>query len=399
MNQPKNWKEALRDDSSLNDILKAKFQKFLENFLAAAVTHKGDEPLNLENFIEISSITYSPSAEHLCLWTEAANWFRFYCSTHYHDILIYSLRRQNYAYKTEQSYVGWADRFMKFSQQPQTPHMGHLTQFLDHLAVNEGVAVNTQKQALNALVFLYRQVFKTQVDPKLNFRFSKQGRALPTILYPLEVEKILLAMDPKNSLKCAILYGSGLRVSELLRLRIKDIDFYRATISIHDSKYNKSRMVMLPKTVMESLQRQVAESRTLYDFDRSNAAPGVMMPYALDKKLKSADTSWPWFWVFPSKLYSVDPRSGIRRRHHEDETSLRRALAESCKKCHIAKRVKLHTLRHSFATHMLENGKHIKSIQELLGHQDVRTTEIYLHTMREPSRDESVLDRLSVQLK
>jgi integrase len=207
-----------------------------------------------------------------------------------------------------------------------------------------------------------------------------------------------LELDPKNSLKCGILYGAGLRVGELLRLRIKDIDFHRFTISIHDSKNNKSRMVMLPKTVIDHLHKQIKASQRLYDMDRLQGAPGIQMPHALDRKLKSASISWPWFWVFPSKINSVDPRSGIKRRHHEDETSVRRALQNACTRLKITKRVKLHTLRHSCATHMLEDGKNIHKIQELLGHSDIRTTEIYLHTMREPSRDESILDKLNMTL-
>jgi integron integrase len=396
--KPTTWKTCLQNDPSVPEEAKTRYAKFIQHFWDESLRHK-DDPLSLKVFIEQSIEKYHPDPTHLQQWRDAAKWFLLYCSTHYRDILIHSLRRQNYAYKTEKTYVQWADRFMEFHHHPQCPNMPMLVAFLDHLSTQNNVAVNTQKSALNALVYCYRQVFKIDVDPKLNFRFAKQGRHLPTVLFPAEVESILRVLPAREQLMCAMLYGSGLRVSELLHLRIKDVDFSRFTLSIYDSKYDKNRMVMLPKSVASPLQRYITDyTQKNFQKDRSEGLPGVYMPDALDKKLKNASVSWLWYWVFPSFVLSEDPRSRVTRRHHADESPLRKALSLACRSCGIHKRVTLHTLRHSFATHMLESGKSIHQIQELLGHADIRTTEIYLHTMRDPCRDESVLDRLALAL-
>jgi integrase len=196
----------------------------------------------------------------------------------------------------------------------------------------------------------------------------------------------------------ALLYGSGLRGAEMRRLRIKDINMDRRTISIYEGKNSKDRMIMLPNGVMDALKVHIQHVRVLYEQDRRDELPGVFMPHALAEKYKSASVSWDWYWLFPSNRISKDPRANVQRRHHTCDSSLRKAISKAKKRLNFSLKVSPHTFRHCFATHMLEEGKSIYQVQELMGHSDIKTTEIYLHTMKDPSRDTSCMDSLGISV-
>lgn len=345
-----------------------------------------------DDFITRSILAFSPTEERVQRWREAGQWF---LDCHRKDLcspLIFQVRRRNYALSTEESYVAWLKRFLGFHHQPKFFDCSMITAFLDDLSTRQGVSINTQKNALNALVFFYKQVLQLDTEGKLSFKTASKGRKLPVVLSQEEVVKLFAHLKPTHRLMCGLLYGSGLRMKEMLSLRIKDIDFERRTISIYMSKNNKDRSVMLPQAIVEPLQEQIRHSRITHDKDRANELPGVYCPFALDRKFKHIATSWDWFWLFPSATTGVDPRSKLRRRHHMHESCLKKPLQLAKTKARLTKPVTPHVFRHSFATHMLESGKTIYQVQELLGHSDISTTEIYLHTMRQPCRDQSVLD-------
>ncbi|MDB6152157.1 MAG: intINeu [Chthoniobacteraceae bacterium] len=295
-------------------------------------------------------------------------------------------RYKHYSLRTEETYAGWVRRFIRFHGLRHPLELGEseIRAYLTHLAVELEVAPATQNQALNALVFLYKQVL--QVDPGYfgNFARAKSARHLPVVLTRPEASALIDALLPPWRLMALLLYGAGLRLMECLRLRIKDIDFGYRQICVRDGKGAKDRMTLLPDSAIDCLKTQFSESRLLFEMDRHNHSPGVEMPYALGRKYPNAAVTWDWFWVFPAPGLSVDPRSGIVRRHHLHETLLQRAIKVAVRKAGIHKPATPHTLRHCFATHLLESGYDIRSVQELLGHQDVSTTMIYTHVLNRP---------------
>ncbi len=308
------------------------------------------------------------------------------------------MRFHHYAYRTEQSYCLWIVRFIKFFQSQRHPReMGvpEVQRFLSHLASEKNVAAATQKQALNALVFLYRDVLDQPLGPGIDAKRSKKKVQPPTVMTESEVTLLLDAMEGTHRLMAQLMYGGGLRLMECIRLRVKDIDFGQEQLFVRHGKGDKDRVTLLPKRLHRPLQAQLDRVRELHDKDLAEVFGEVHMPEALDRKYPSAAKSIQWQYVFPARKRSTDPRSGKERRHHVMENGLQKAVKRAAERTGLTKRVTSHTLRHSFATHMLEHGTHIRALQELMGHADVKTTEIYTHVMRRDlKRLTSPLDRI-----
>ena len=253
--------------------------------------------------------------------------------------------------------------------------------FLTHLAVKENVAASTQNQAFSALLFLYRDVLHKELDGPINALRAKKPKRLPTVLTKEEVYRLLGHLSGDHLLMAKLLYGSGLRLMECLRLRVKDIDFSQYQIIVRDGKGQKDRVTMLPKSLIAPLQAHLQSVERLHQEDLARGFGSVYLPYALERKYPNADREWIWQYVFPSQRLSVDPRSGVVRRHHLDESGLQKAVRAAARAAGIPKKASCHTFRHSFATHLLENHYDIRTVQELLGHKDVKTTMIYTHVL------------------
>ncbi len=306
------------------------------------------------------------------------------------------IRTQGLAYRTEQTYVGWIKRFAVYcgGRIPEEEPM-RVRDFLEYLALGEGVSPSTQAQALNALVFLYERVLERSLGDLGSYRRPKRKRHIPTVLSQGEVRALLGAMTGRNRLMASLLYGSGLRLMECVRLRVQDVDFENGMILVHGGKGGKDRRVSLPRRLVPGLKAHLAEVRKQYGRDMEAGTAGVSLPEGVGKKYPNAGKAWGWWYVFPAGRISVDPRSGRRLRHHVHETLLQKAVNAAAKKAGIAKRTGCHTLRHSFATHMLQNGADIRTVQELLGHANVSTTMIYTHVLQRLGEGgSSPLDRL-----
>lgn len=299
------------------------------------------------------------------------------------DQLREVLRLKHYSYRTEQSYVDWVRRFILFHNKRHPADMGapEIRAFLAHLATEGNVSASTQNQALSALLFLYREVLHKEIDSVL-LPSAKRPQRLPTVLTRDEVFRLLNQMDGVHQRMAQLLYGSGLRLMECVRLRVQDIDFEYRTITVRDGKGEKDRIVPLPETVIPELRRQIERVRLLHQEDLAAGYGEVYLPYALAEKYPSAAREFIWQDLFPAPRRSIDPRSGKERRHHIDPSSLQRAVKQAAQKASLPKRVTPHTLRHSFATHLLQAGYDIRTVQELLGHKDVRTTMIYTHVLQ-----------------
>lgn len=300
--------------------------------------------------------------------------------------LIERLRIQHYAWRTEQTYREWAWRFYKFVKPRGLEEAGSedLKGFLSELAIKGRVSKSTQKQALNALVFLFREGLGKDAGDLKGFAVSRRGPRVPSVLSRKECNKLFEAMEGTTRLMAELMYGSGLRLIELLRLRVKDLDLNRLQVIVRAGKGDKDRVTVLSQTLVERLRAHRDRLRGLYEQDRAAGLAGVWMPEALERKYPGAGVSWEWFWFFPSRQTALDPHAGVVRRHHLLEGAFQLAVREAARKAGLHKRVTPHTLRHSFATHLLEGGADIRSVQDLLGHADVATTQIYTHVMNRP---------------
>ncbi len=298
-----------------------------------------------------------------------------------------AIRVKHYSYSTEKTYVHWIRRFILFHNKRHPAEMGtaEVTQFLTHLAVTAHVAAATQNQAMNAILFLYRVVLQQELVGIDAVR-AKPSRYLPTVLTPDEVQRVIQHLYGVYKILVQLLYGSGLRLSEGLQLRVKDVDFAQHQLVIRDTKGKESRVTMLPDRVIESLQVQLQTTQRLHHQDLDRGYGSVYLPFALERKYPYADRQWIWQYVFPADRVSQDPRSGVARRHHLHETGVQRAVRNAVKLANVEKRVTCHTFRHSFATHLLQNGYDIRTVQELLGHKDVKTTMIYTHVLNRGGR-------------
>ena len=300
-----------------------------------------------------------------------------------------AVRVRHYSMRTEEAYVGWVRRFVRFHglRHPQVLGGREVEAFLTHLASEGGVSASTQGQAKSALLFLYKQVLGVQLPWLDEVVSAKASRRLPVVLTPREVRELLLQMDgATNGLLAALLYGTGMRLLEGLRLRVKDVEFERREIIVREGKGAKDRVTVLPENLIAPLRAQLEASRAWHRKDIAAGRAGVWLPDALALKFPRAGQAWGWQWVFPSPTLSVDPRSGIERRHHLHEHGVQRAVAAAARRAGIAKPCSPHVLRHSFATHLLQDGYDIRTVQELLGHSDVKTTMIYTHVLNRGGR-------------
>jgi integron integrase len=297
-------------------------------------------------------------------------------------------RLRHLSARTEEAYWNWIKRFILFHRKRHPRELGseEITGFLTHLAVDGRVAASTQNQAFNALLFLYRQVLKLDMPDIKGAVRARQPRKLPVVLTREETEAVIARLDHTNRLIASLLYGSGLRLMEAIRLRVKDVDFERGEIIVRDGKGEQDRMTMLPQSVHPTLAAHLDGVKRLHEQDVKAGYGEVYLPYALERKYKNAGREFRWQYVFPDSKLSNDPRTGKRRRHHVLEQNVQRAVKKAVKEAGINKNATCHTFRHSFATHVLEAGYDIRTVQELLGHKDVRTTMIYTHVLNRGGR-------------
>ncbi len=299
-----------------------------------------------------------------------------------------ALRVKHYSYQTEKSYLLWIHRFILFHNKRHPKEMSgeEINAFLTYLAVDEKVAASTQNQALSALLFLYREVLHLDLNLDLEAERAKPSRYLPTALTPEEVKAVIVHLSGIHRLVVQLLYGSGLKLAEAQQLRVKDVDFAQRQLAIRNSKGIESRLTMLPETLVDPLQEHLRWVKRQHQQDLEQGYGSVDLPFALERKYPDAEREWIWQYVFPAERLSQDPRTGITRRHHLHESGVQRAIKQAVQKTGISKRVSCHTFRHSFATHLLQNGYDIRTVQELLGHKDVKTTMIYTQVLNKGSR-------------
>lgn len=298
------------------------------------------------------------------------------------------LRLKHYSLRTEQSYVGWIRRFIRYHGRRHPREMGaaEVEAFLTSLAVDRKVSAATQNQALAALLFLYREVLAVDLPWLDGITRAKRQEHVPVVLSRAEVDRLFSQLEGTHRLMARLLYGTGMRLMECVRLRVKDADFDRGEITVRGGKGAKDRVTVLPASLVAPLRDHLTWVLALWEDDRRDGRPAVAMPAALEYKYPNAGREWGWFWVFPARGLSRDPRSGTVRRHHTHEQALQRAIKRAVRAAGIAKPASTHSLRHSFATHLLESGYDIRTVQELLGHSDVSTTMIYTHVLNRGGR-------------
>ncbi len=304
------------------------------------------------------------------------------------DIVRHRIRVKHYSIRTEQAYVAWIKRFILFNDKRHPKDMGRheIEKFLTHLAVQGKVAASTQNQAFNAILFLYDQVLNMNMLENIDAMRAKMPERLPTVLTEREAFAIIDAMTGIPQLMVKILYGSGLRGIECIRMRVKDVDFERSEIMVRRGKGQKDRATVLPEECKAPLEEHLRFVRSQHEMDLKNGFGAVYLPFALARKYPNAEKEWGWQYVFPSKTLSTDPRSGAKRRHHMHVSSLHSAIKIGTRTAGVHKPVSSHVFRHSFATALLESGYDIRTIQELLGHRDVKTTQIYTHVLNRGGR-------------
>ena len=297
------------------------------------------------------------------------------------------MRVRHYSIHTERAYCDWIKRYIRFhgmtSREDLSDGEKHIEVFLTHLAVNEQVAPSTQNQALNALVFLYKQVLQQPLRDEINAVRAPKRLSVPVVMSREEVKAVITLMQGMPQLIAKLLYGCGLRVMEAVRLRVQDVDFEMKQVTVRSGKGAKDRFTTFPVSVIPALEDHLQRVKMMHERDLSDGFGAVYLPYALGRKYQSAAQEWLWQYVFPARTLSVDPRSGIKRRHHVDPSVVNKAIKAATRRADIQKRVSAHTFRHSFATHLLQRGTDIRTIQSLLGHHDISTTMIYTHVLQQ----------------
>lgn len=296
------------------------------------------------------------------------------------------LRLRHYSIRTEQAYVDWIKRYIFFHNKRHPREMGgtEVRAFLEHLAVHQNVAASTQNQALNALLFLYEKVLKLGFGDITGVPRARKPKRLPVVLTQGEIQAVLAVLSGTTQLIGKLLYGTGMRLMEGMRLRVKDIDFQRNQILIREGKGGGDRITVLPASLKVPLREHLQRVRVLHESDLAQGYGQVYLPGGLERKYPNANKEWGWQYVFPAKSLSIDPRTAIRRRHHFHEAGIQKAIKIAARLAGVEKNISCHTLRHSFATHLLESGYDIRTVQELLGHKDVTTTQIYTHVLNKP---------------
>jgi integron integrase len=302
------------------------------------------------------------------------------------DRVRWLLRGKHYSIRTEQAYVDWIRRFILFHSKRHPNEMGEkeISEFLTHLAVEKIVAASTQNQAFSALLFLYQQVLERKLDFIDNVQRITRPAKLPVVFTPTEAHSVLAHLKGDYRLMGELLYGAGLRVMECVRLRVKDIDFGYGHIKVRDGKGLRDRITILPERLRHPLRYHLDRLQDVHQHDVRSSGGRVYLPFALERKYRNANRSWAWQYVFPAAKVSIDPRSGETRRHHISEKNLQKAVKAAIQRARIHKPASCHTFRHSFATHLLQHGYDIRTVQELLGHKDVSTTMIYTHVLNRP---------------
>ena len=302
--------------------------------------------------------------------------------------VVAKLRVKHYSMRTEKAYVDWIKRYILHhgKRHPKDMGVAEVEAFLTHLAVERNVSASTQNQAKSAILYLYKEVLNIDLPWLDNVTQAKAPKRLPVVLTQAEVQAVLSRLDGTMWLIASLLYGSGLRIMEALRLRVKDVDFARREILVREGKGFKDRVTMLPVSLIEPLKSHLLKVQALHMEDLSNGYGAVFMPMALDRKYPNAAKDWAWQYVFPSIKLSVDPREKVIRRHHADEKTVQRGVKRAVNLAGLTKLATPHTFRHSFATHLLEGGYDIRTVQELLGHSDVATTMIYTHVLNKGGR-------------
>ncbi|MBS3911209.1 MAG: integron integrase [Hydrogenophaga sp.] len=309
-------------------------------------------------------------------------------STRLLDQVRERIRYLHYSLQTEKAYLHWVRFFIRWHgrggvmQHPREMGAAEVEAFLTMLATERQVSASTHNQALSALLFLYREVLGMDLPWLDGINRPTQKRRIPSVLTREEVASMFQFLEGELALLAKLLYGTGMRLMEGLRLRIKDVDFDRQVIIVREAKGGKDRVVMLPRSLAPALHEQLLRARAVWGADRQAQRGGVETPHALEQKYPKVGQTWAWFWLFPSPSFSVDPRSGVERRHHLFEERLQRAIKKAVTQAGICKPVSVHTLRHAFATHLLQAGTDIRTVQELLGHSDVSTTMIYTHVLK-----------------
>ena len=295
-----------------------------------------------------------------------------------------SLRVKHYSLRTEEAYLYWIRYFIRFHKKRHPREMSgkEVEAFLTHLAVDRKVSPSTQNQALSAILYLYKQVLEVDLPWLNNVVRAKRKKQIPVVFTRMEVKQLLAQFDGTYWLLFSLIYGAGLRISECAQLRVKDVDFHYKQLIIRDSKGGKDRVTVFPEPLIEPLRNHLARVKDLHEQDLRNGYGKVYLPFALQRKYPNANQEWHWQYVFPSTNFSTDPRTGEKRRHHIYEKSLHRVIKRAMRNAGIVKPASTHTLRHSFATHLLEDGYDIRTVQELMGHKDVKTTQIYTHVLQ-----------------
>lgn len=299
------------------------------------------------------------------------------------DQVRQAIRYRHYSIRTEKSYIGWIKRYIYFHQKKHPNEMGEkeVMAFINSLSEKYRVSSSTQNQALCAILFLYKDVLKKEMDWIENITWSKKPKRLPVVFTQAEAQKVLTMIDGQRFLMASLLYGSGLRLTECLRLRILDVDFGYHQIIVRDGKGRKDRVTLLPANLENSLRKQIQKVKIIHQQDILEGFGSVYLPDALEKKWPNAATEFKWQYLFPARKRSIDPRSGVKRRHHLSKDYLQVGVKKAVQESSIHKKGTCHTFRHSFATHLLESGYDIRTVQELLGHKDVSTTMIYTHVL------------------
>ncbi|HLO15228.1 MAG TPA: integron integrase [Anaerolineales bacterium] len=295
------------------------------------------------------------------------------------------LRNRHYSLRTENTYIGWVRRYILYHNKRHPREMGvaEINDFITHLVNQKTISASTQNQAISAILFLYRNVLNIELDEKalVPIRPTKPKR-VPTVLSRNEAKKVIANMDGVHKIMVQLMYGSGLRLMEVMRLRVKDLDFANRQIIVRDGKGENDRVTMFPDVLFEPLRLHLKQVKAQHELDLAMGYGTVYLPYALDRKYPNASREFAWQYVFPAPDLSIDPLSGVVQRHHLNESGLQKAVKQAVKRTQIDKPVSPHTFRHSFATHLLENGYDIRTVQELLGHKDVKTTMIYTHVLQ-----------------
>lgn len=412
------WTERLAADDTLSAGLRESYRRTLEGFERFCRSRTGEAGVGSKGlgrrraiglareYVEQQRLERVPGPAQLQEWKEALNWaFRGdkpgpgpaltgvpplgradLGRTGWEQGLVRKIRVRHFSWRTEQTYRGWAWRLAHFlGQRPiESATSQDLRGFLTRLAVEERVGLATQKQALNALVFFLREVEGKELGDFGDFARARRRVRVPVVLSRGECDRLFEAMEGTPRLMAELAYGAGLRLMELLRLRVKDVDLDRHQLVVRAGKGDKDRVTVLPERLLEPLAAHRERLRRLHAEDRAQGLPGVWLPEGLERKWPKAGESWEWQWFWPSRELMNDPRSGLRRRHHVLDVTFQHFVRQGAARARLNKKVTPHVLRHSFATHLLERGTDIRTVQELLGHQDVSTTQIYTHVMQKP---------------